>query len=253
VEGSARGHIQVGYISKFLTWAEELALAREMESLRSSGLVPSMKHKGKDTGRLGTSFGDEGVQYRFAGQTYEAKGWTPMILKIRNSVQKFSEKRINYCLLTIYPKGRVGLGWHKDDEREIIPRSVIASVSIGQGRMMEIKEDATEEVHQIFLEPRSLVLMGADTQKLTRHSIKTDPSQAHLRCSLTFRCIENPSGPMEGGRKEVDLSKWKVPGQERGGRGLFTTHARGGYYSCGIFSHRKWDVEVLPSYFSTGI
>ena len=126
------GHIQVGYISKFLSWAEELALAREMESLRSPGQVSSIKHKGHDTGRLGTSFGDKGVQYSFAGQTYEAKGWTPMTLKIRNRVQKFSGKRINYCLLTIYPKGRMGLGWHKDDEREIIPRSMIASVSIGR-------------------------------------------------------------------------------------------------------------------------
>jgi alkylated DNA repair dioxygenase AlkB len=79
------------------------------------------------------------------------------------------------------------MGWHSDDEKEIIPNSSIASLSIGAERKFAFKHKTTKETVNLILENGSLLEMKGPIQQYWWHSLpKTKKVQAP-RINLTFR------------------------------------------------------------------
>ena len=131
--------------------------------------------------------GDAGCSYKYSGVKKEPQPWTPELLHIKNQLEKISQWKFNSCLLNLYHDGDEGMGWHSDDEKEIVPNSSIASLSIGAERKFAFKHKTTKETVNLILENGSLLEMKGPIQQYWWHSLpKTKKVQAP-RINLTFR------------------------------------------------------------------
>ena len=93
----------------------------------------------------------------------------------------------NACLLNLYHDGNEAMGWHSDNEKEIIPNSSIASLSLGAERKFALKHKLSKETHSIMLEDGSLFEMSGSLQQNWLHSLPKSIKITEPRINLTFR------------------------------------------------------------------
>jgi alkylated DNA repair dioxygenase AlkB len=67
----------------------------------------------------------------YSGTAKEALQWTEELLELRELVQKTTGAGFNSCLLNLYHNGEEGLGWHSDNEDELVKNGTIAAISLG--------------------------------------------------------------------------------------------------------------------------
>jgi len=97
----------------------------------------------------------------------------------------------NSVLLNFYRDERDSMGLHSDDEPELGPRPVIASLSLGEARTFTFKHRKLVDhpLVKIPLESGSLLLMKGDTQRNWKHGISKSSKPLGRRVNLTFRQI----------------------------------------------------------------
>lgn len=97
----------------------------------------------------------------------------------------------NSVLLNYYRDNRDSMGFHSDDEPELGPRPVIASLSLGTPRTLVFKPrgDLRADDVKLVLESGSLLLMRGDTQKNWKHGIMKQTRPCGGRVNLTFRRV----------------------------------------------------------------
>ena len=80
--------------------------------------------------------------------------------------------------------------WHRDNERELGPEPVIASISLGTPRMFQCKHsaDPTRRLSLPLYHASVLVMKGA-MQEHWYHHVAKQRSMAEPRINLTFRSI----------------------------------------------------------------
>lgn len=142
-----------------------------------------------DAPRLNAWLGDPGASYRYSGNTFEPHAWTRTLLALRDRVEEACGTRFNSVLANLYRDGSDRMGWHSDDERELGPEPVIASVSLGAVRTFRFRAKAGGEAVGIELRHGSLLRMGEGTQRLYKHELPVRKRVAGERINLTFRCI----------------------------------------------------------------
>jgi alkylated DNA repair dioxygenase AlkB len=108
-------------------------------------------------------------------------------MEIKQLATSQTGSNYNACLLNLYHDGEEGMGWHSDDEKEIVPNSSIASLSFGAERKFAIKHKATKEKHSLLLESGSLFEMLGSFQKHWLHSMPKSKKIIAPRINLTFR------------------------------------------------------------------
>ena len=79
-------------------------------------------------------YADEGKSYTYSGSTFHPDQWNELLLEIKKHVEQYIKFQFNSVLLNEYPNGKVGMGWHSDDERELGIDPIIASLSFGANR-----------------------------------------------------------------------------------------------------------------------
>ena len=134
-------------------------------------------------------YGDNRVTYRYAGSVKTANAWTDALRTLRDIVQKHYPSAYNSCLLNLYHHGKEGMGWHRDNEPEIIHQSPIASLSLGAARMMQFRHRTTRECIACVLEPGSLLIMQGACQQYWQHRIPIDARVVKPRINMTFRRV----------------------------------------------------------------
>ena len=93
-------------------------------------------------------------------------------------------------LLNLYRDESDSMGWHSDDEPELGPNPVIASVSFGAERTFQFKHKDHADLRQsITLTSGSLLLMRGETQHYWKHRIPKSKQTYGPRINLTFRVI----------------------------------------------------------------
>jgi alkylated DNA repair dioxygenase AlkB len=138
--------------------------------------------------RLTAWYGDSAAYYQYSGLSLSPLPWHPDLLQIRDRLASSSPAAFNSVLANAYRDGRDSMGWHRDDERELGPRPVIASVSLGQARRFLIREEGERAVG-LTLESGSLLIMKGDFQRRFRHSLPKTRRPAGLRINLTYRRV----------------------------------------------------------------
>ena len=82
------------------------------------------------------------------------------------------------------------MGWHSDNESELGPQPVIASLSLGATRRFVLKHrrEASRKL-ELPLAHGSLLVMRGDTQANYKHSLPRTARPVGERINLTFRRI----------------------------------------------------------------
>jgi hypothetical protein len=116
--------------------------------------------------------------------------WSPLMLKIKNKVEQLSGHEFQVCVCIYYPDGESHVAYHAD-KFSYGDTSVIPSLSFGAERLFQLKENATQKVHEMSLAHGSMVLMGKHCQDRYEHAVPIDPSCTEPRINLTFRKVGN--------------------------------------------------------------
>jgi alkylated DNA repair dioxygenase AlkB len=134
--------------------------------------------------------GDPGARYTYSGTPHLPEPWTPALACIRDRVQELTGARFNAVLLNLYRDGRDGMGWHADDEPELGPDPVIASVSLGATRRFCLRHRRRRDLRVVLpLAHGSLLLMSGATQRHWVHALPKTTAPVGERINLTFRQV----------------------------------------------------------------
>jgi alkylated DNA repair dioxygenase AlkB len=135
-------------------------------------------------------YADAGITYTYAGVKKSGLQWTEALLRIKQKVEVINGARYNACLLNLYHEGEEGMGWHRDNEKEIVAESSIASVSLGAARKFAFKHATTNERLEIILANGSLLDMKGAIQQYWYHSLPKTKKEKQMRINLTFRLMQ---------------------------------------------------------------
>ena len=140
--------------------------------------------------RLHAWYGDAHAVYTYSGLRNVPLPWTPLLAELRGIVERAAGARFNSVLLNLYRDGRDSMGMHSDDEAELGPQPVIASLSLGATRTFILRhrrEKALKPV-RVPLGDGDLLVMRGETQANWAHGINKQ-AQAGARLNLTLRLI----------------------------------------------------------------
>ena len=143
-----------------------------------------------DSPRLSSWIGDQGASYVYSNTRFEPRPWPPALTILRKEIGIAADERFNSVLANLYRDGRDSMGWHCDDEPELGPSPVIASLSLGAIRRFCLKHKrAGSKSIALELPHGSLLLMRGETQKNYRHALPKTAKPVGERINLTFRRI----------------------------------------------------------------
>lgn len=143
-----------------------------------------------DSPRLSSWIGDSDASYVYSGVRFAPKPWPPALARLRDQVSAAGGERFNSVLANLYRDGRDAMGWHSDDERELGPQPVIASLSLGAVRRFGFKHRRQPDQKLVLeLGNGSLLLMSGATQSNYRHCLPRTARPIGARINLTFRRI----------------------------------------------------------------
>jgi len=139
--------------------------------------------------RLQCWMADQGRSYSYSGLKLSPHPWNPDVLRIKARLEQLCEHSFNSVLLNYYRDGSDSVSWHADDETELGPNPIVASVSLGAQRTLEFKPkfNLTTPKKQIVLGSGSILIMGKTIQNNWLHQLPKISGTIHPRISLTFR------------------------------------------------------------------
>lgn len=144
--------------------------------------------------RLVAWYGDSGAVYSYSGLTLQPLPWHPALLQLRERIGSRAGHPFNAVLANAYRDGRDSMGWHSDNEKELGPRPVIASLSLGAPRRFVLRParrppDAGAGSRAVTLEHGSLLVMRAGCQQRYQHALPRTRQPTALRINLTYRWV----------------------------------------------------------------
>lgn len=142
-----------------------------------------------DSPRLSCWIGDPDAVYVYSRTRFVPRPWPASLLPLRERLAEELGVAFNSVLANLYRDGRDRMGWHSDDEPELGPRPVIASVSLGAVRRFSLKPRAGGASRALDLPHGSLLVMAGDTQMAWRHALAGTARTVGPRINLTFRRI----------------------------------------------------------------
>ena len=137
--------------------------------------------------RLTAWYGE--ASYTYSGLTLQPLPLTPLLEQLRAAVEQATGRRYNSVLLNYYRDGADSMGMHSDDEPELGPRPVIASLSYGATRTFILRHKRSKRTVKLDLTDGSLLLMAGALQANWLHGINKTTKVVGPRLNLTFRFV----------------------------------------------------------------
>jgi alkylated DNA repair dioxygenase AlkB len=147
--------------------------------------------------RLSCWIGDPGTAYRYSGQRHQPRPWPDCLRPVRARLEAGLAASFNSVLANLYRDGCDAMGWHRDDERDLGPAPVIASLSLGAPRRFLVKAHGDPQAKALAIElPHgSLLVMAGGFQRRYRHALPRTARPVGPRINLTFRhVVVDPTG-----------------------------------------------------------
>jgi len=144
--------------------------------------------------RLVAWYGDPGAVYAYSGLALSPLPWHPVLRELKIMLEAGAGGRFNAVLANAYRDGRDSMGWHSDDEPELGPEPLIASVSLGAERRFLVRPRSRpagggSRSQGIALGHGSLLLMRGESQRRYRHALPRTRKPTGLRINLTYRWV----------------------------------------------------------------
>ncbi|KKO48579.1 DNA methylase [Arsukibacterium sp. MJ3] len=133
--------------------------------------------------------GEPHCSYQYSGVCFEPQPWHPAIKKLCSKLSGELNQPFNCVLLNLYANGQNHMGWHADNEPELGPTPVIASVSIGASRRFDLQHRQHGHQLQLQLDNGSLLVMAGTCQQYWQHRLPKQSRVLTPRLNLTFRYI----------------------------------------------------------------
>ena len=151
----------------------------------------TMYGKTHNVPRLSAWYADSGIPYTYSGITAYGLSWTKPLLEIKQRVEQLAGVNFNSVLANLYRDGSDSVSWHADDEIELGPKPVIASLSLGYERVFQLKHKTNKQLKANFLLPHgSVLVMSGSTQQHWLHQIAKSKKSMGPRINLTFRYVD---------------------------------------------------------------
>ena len=143
------------------------------------------------TPRLTAWYGDPDAVYSYSGLTHSPNAWISPLTDLKLQIEEEVGSDFNSVLLNIYRTGKDSMGRHSDDEPELGPHPVIASLSLGGPRRFVFKHRFDQSIPSvsITLGHGALLVMSGSTQDFWWHSLPKTRKEVSPRINLTFRRI----------------------------------------------------------------
>lgn len=132
------------------------------------------------------------ASYTYSGVRHESAPWHPIVAALRSEIAATlggEPSMFNSCLANLYRGGADSVAWHSDDEPELGPEPLIASLSLGSTRAFKIRNRASRETTTIWLEHGDLLVMSGRAQLDYEHAVPKTAREVGPRINLTFRKI----------------------------------------------------------------
>ena len=140
--------------------------------------------------RLSAWYADDGKCYEYSGLKKTGVPWLPILQQLKLEIQQVAKSSFNSVLANLYRDQNDGVGWHADDEPVLGRQPVIASLSLGQNRMFQLKHNQDKSLKQnIELTHGSLLIMQGKTQHYWQHQVPKSKQPMSERINLTFRNV----------------------------------------------------------------
>jgi DNA oxidative demethylase len=169
---------------------------------QSMVMIFGKKHK---IPRKQVGYGKKGTSYNFSGTKVMSRSWASDIVgkrlkKVCNKVNKELKTEFNFVLVNRYKDGNDCIGYHSDDEKELVKETSIVGLSLGCVREIKFIPKKSfeldvqyENFHYptgTYLEHGSLFSMNYPTNEYWKHGIPRDTYAYEPRISLTFRQLD---------------------------------------------------------------
>ena len=143
--------------------------------------------------RLTAWYGEKGLVYKYSGIKMVAVEWTPILLKLKTQLENTLNTKFNSVLINYYRDGNDHMSYHSDNEKELGPDPVIASLSFGETRSFQLKHkfDQSKKTFVLPITNGSLLVMKDKLQFFWVHKIAKTTKVIGPRLNLTFRYIHD--------------------------------------------------------------
>lgn len=141
--------------------------------------------------RLNAWYGDPGTDYAYSGLQLQPRPWSLDLAELRERLSTHLQHRFNSVLANFYRDGADSVGRHADDEPELGPLPLIATVSLGATRRFVLypKKKGVAEPWRADLPGGSLLVMAGRCQPSWQHEVPKTSRPVSGRISLTFRQV----------------------------------------------------------------
>ncbi|MBF04746.1 MAG: alpha-ketoglutarate-dependent dioxygenase AlkB [Flavobacterium sp.] len=140
--------------------------------------------------RLTALYGNEGKPYSYSNIAMQPHPWNPTLMFLKNEIEEHTQLSFTTVLLNLYRNENDSNGWHSDNEKELGRNPSIASLSLGEDRVFQLKHIEKKEIKQnIILTNGSLLVMKEGSQIYYKHQLPKASSPKRSRINLTFRTI----------------------------------------------------------------
>ena len=186
-------------LSELIFWPQWLSVKQADKLLKTSiESIPwrhdSIKMFGKKVAvpRLQNWFADHtNTSYTYSGICMQAVKFPLWMADLANSVSSKTGFPFNRALVNYYRDGSDSVDWHADNEPELGPDPIIASVSLGVERVFQLRHNLTGEIVSLSLPHGSLLLMGSKIQHFYQHRLAKVKNIQQERVNFTFRYMDN--------------------------------------------------------------
>ena len=141
--------------------------------------------------RLNAWYGDKQAHYRYSGTSFKPLDWLPELLQIKKKIEYLSGDAYNSVLANLYRNGQDSVAWHADNEPHLGQNPSIASVSLGETRVFQLKHRLKKSLPRIDIElpGNSLLMMAGRIQHHWQHQVPKTRMTVDERISLTYRRV----------------------------------------------------------------
>lgn len=139
--------------------------------------------------RKQTWHADEGIVYSYSNNLLVTRPWSELLTSIRQQVEAAVNFQFNSVLVNWYRNGEDYVGWHADDEAELGPSPLIASLSLGAARTFSYKHKKLNVTGSVLLTSGSLLVMQPSFQHEWLHAVLAEPHVREGRINMTFRRV----------------------------------------------------------------
>ncbi|XP_045749829.2 alpha-ketoglutarate-dependent dioxygenase alkB homolog 3 isoform X2 [Mirounga angustirostris] len=153
--------------------------------------------------RLTAWYGE--LPYTYSRITMEPNPhWHPVLRTLKDQIEENTGRTFNSLLCNLYRNEKDSVDWHSDDEPSLGRCPVIASLSFGATRSLEMRRKPPPEENgdytyvervKIPLDHGTLLIMEGATQADWQHRVPKEYHSREPRINLTFRTVyPDPGG-----------------------------------------------------------